>query len=203
MKLKVCGMKYPGNITAVSELLPDYIGFIFWEKSARFFDGELPEIPPSIKKVGVFVDASTEAIYAKIEKYQLDAIQLHGNESPDYCKALQSHNIQVIKVFSVTDDFDFSILQPYEPVCDFFLFDTKGQLPGGNGVVFNWELLAKYPSQKPFFLSGGIGSDAIDKIKKLQLPIYAIDINSKFETEPGLKDPKLIQTVQYHLKSQQ
>ena len=196
-------MKYPGNITAVSELLPDYMGFIFWEKSARFFDGELPEIPPSIKKVGVFVDASTEAIYAKIEKYQLDAIQLHGNESPDYCKALQSNNIQVIKVFSVTDDFDFSILQPYEPVCDFFLFDTKGQLPGGNGVVFNWELLAKYPSQKPFFLSGGIGSDAIEKIKKLHVPVCAIDINSKFETEPGLKDPQLIQTFQHHLKSQQ
>lgn len=196
-------MKYPENITAVSKLLPDCMGFIFWEKSARFFDDELPEIPISIKKVGVFVDASFEAVHTKIKKYQLDVVQLHGNESPDYCKYIQSYDVQIIKSFSVTDNFDFAILQPFESVCDFFLFDTKGELPGGNGVVFNWELLAKYPSQKPFFLSGGIGSDAIEKIKKLQLPIYAIDINSKFETEPGLKDPKLIQTFQHHLKSQQ
>ena len=187
-KIKICGMKYSENILEVSQLLPDYLGFIFYEKSSRFFDGEIPEISKSIKKVGVFVNATMEEIKFKIKKYDLDLIQLHGNETPEFCRNLKKESIEIIKVFSVDDDFDFQILEAYENVCDYFLFDTKGKLPGGNGITFNWQILEKYHSRKPFFLSGGIGLDEIEKIKNLNLPIYAIDVNSKFEIEAGLKN---------------
>lgn len=187
-------MKYPENILEVGALLPDYMGFIFWEKSARYFDGEMPNLPKSIQKVGVFVDASLEEILDKIEKYDLQAIQLHGQESVEFCKDLKKNApklIDVIKVFSILDTFDFRELKPFENACDYFLFDTKGKLPGGNGTSFDWKVLENYPSTKPFFLSGGIGMEEIEGVKeilKTNLPIYAIDINSKFEIEPGLKN---------------
>ena len=190
-KIKICGMKYSENILEVSQLLPDYLGFIFYEKSSRFFDGEIPEISKSIKKVGVFVNATLEEIKSKIKKYDLDLIQLHGNETPEFCSNLKQESIEVIKVFSVDDDFDFQILEAYENVCDYFLFDTKGKLHGGNGFTFNWQILEKYKSKKPLFLSGGIGIEEIAKIKTLNLPIFAIDVNSKFEMEPGLKNVQL------------
>ncbi len=189
--IKICGMKYPDNILEVSQLLPDYLGFIFYKKSSRYFDGEILEIPKSIKKVGVFVNASLVEINGKIKKYDLDLIQLHGEETPEFCKNIRQFNIEIIKVFSVDDSFDFSELEPFENACDYFLFDTKGIWPGGNGVTFNWQILEKYKSSKPLFLSGGIGIEEISKIKTLNLPIYAIDVNSKFEIEPGLKNTKL------------
>ena len=191
--LKICGMKYPENILEVSQLLPDYLGFIFYEKSSRFFDGEIPKIPKTIKKVGVFVDSTFDEIISKIEKYDLDLIQLHGNESPEFCLNFKNSNIKIIKVFSVDDDFEFNVLEHYEQVCDYFLFDTKGKLHGGNGVTFNWQILENYKSKKPLFLSGGIGIEEIKKIKTLNLPIYAIDVNSKFELVPGLKNTKLLE----------
>ncbi len=192
--LKICGMKHPQNILEVAGLLPDYMGFIFYEKSARFFNGEIPELPKSIKKTGVFVNASLSEIKEKIKTHDLQAIQLHGEETPELCQALQQ-NVEVIKVFSVQDDFDFNLLQPFENKVDYFLFDTKGKLPGGNGYTFDWNVLKNYPSTTPFFLSGGIGIDEVDAVKqilKTDLPIYAIDINSKFETEPGVKNHKLL-----------
>jgi phosphoribosylanthranilate isomerase len=137
-------------------------------------------------------------------------VQLHGNESAEFCKQLKRHyeeqrdevilpnstynnSIEIIKVFSIKDDFDFSVLKPYEDVCDYYLFDTKGKLPGGNGFTFNWEALKDYPSSKPYFLSGGIGLEEIDKVlsflrRQESKNCYAIDINSKFELKPGLKD---------------
>ena len=203
MKLKICGMKYPDNILEVSQLLPNYMGFIFWKKSSRFFDGEIPNLPKSIQKVGVFVNAPLDEIVSKIEKYDLNLVQLHGNESVAFCldlkheiKNLKQTPIEIIKVFSILDDFDFSVLKEYEAVCDYFLFDTKGKLPGGNGTVFDWKVLEKYPSTKPFFLSGGIGIEEIAPVKQLlktNLPIHAIDINSKFEIEPGLKNKQLLE----------
>ena len=203
MKLKICGMKYPDNILEVSQLLPDYMGFIFWKKSSRFFDGEIPNLPKSIQKVGVFVNAPLDEIVSKIEKYDLNLVQLHGNESVAFCldlkheiEKLKQTPIEIIKVFSILDDFDFSVLKEYEAVCDYFLFDTKGKLPGGNGTVFDWKVLEKYPSTKPFFLSGGIGIEEIAPVKQLlktNLPIHAIDINSKFEIEPGLKNKQLLE----------
>lgn len=197
--LKVCGMKYADNIKSVATLQPDYLGFIFYEKSARFFNGTIPKLPENIKKTGVFVDTSIENVLEKVEKYDLQAVQLHGKETAQFCNALKSHfepseksqKIEIIKVFSIKDDFDFNILKEYEEVTDYFLFDTKGKLPGGNGYAFNWEILQSYPSEKPFFLSGGIGIDEIEKIKnilKTKLPIYTIDVNSKFEDMPGLKN---------------
>jgi phosphoribosylanthranilate isomerase len=237
MKLKVCGMKYQYNITEVAQLQPDYLGFIFYNQSSRFFEGSIPEIPESIKKVGVFVDASLDYILTKIETHNLQVIQLHGNESVEFCDELrirhskfisESHHenlkskihepnnskyktvnnqvqddknkipatagmIEIIKVFSIQEQFDFSELKPFENVCDYFLFDTKGKLPGGNGYTFNWSILEYYPSTKPFFLSGGIGLDEIEDLKSFKKTetsnyCHAIDVNSKFEIKPGLKN---------------
>ncbi|MFT7396404.1 MAG: phosphoribosylanthranilate isomerase [Flavobacterium sp.] len=193
MKVKICGMKYPDNILEVSSLLPDYMGFIFWEKSSRYFDGTIPTLPGSIKKVGVFVNETLPIIIQKVLKHDLQVVQLHGKESVDFCQELRSQlpkGIEIIKVFSIQDEFDFSVLKPFEEFCDYFLFDTKGKLPGGNGTTFDWTVLKKYPSTKPFFLSGGIGLEeleAVQEITKTNLPVYAIDVNSKFEIEPGLK----------------
>ncbi len=199
--IKICGMKYPENILEVGALLPDYMGFIFWEKSARYFDGVIPEIPKSIKKVGVFVDETVEIITQKVLRHDLQAVQLHGKESVAFCEALKKSlpkEIEIIKVFSILDTFDFTLLQPFESVCDYFLFDTKGKLPGGNGIIFDWKVLRNYPSTKPFFLSGGIGLDemeAVNEILKTNLPVYTIDVNSKFEIEPGLKNIELCRKV--------
>ena len=199
--LKICGMKYPDNILEVGSLLPDYMGFIFWEKSARYFDEVIPTLPKSIQKVGVFVNATSEEILEKIKKHDLQAVQLHGNESVEFCESLKKKlpkGIDVIKVFSILDTFDFAALKPFEPLCDYFLFDTKGKLPGGNGTTFDWKVLEQYPSNKPFFLSGGIGTEELEDIKqvlKMNLPIYAIDVNSKFEIEPGLKDIERLKDI--------
>ncbi len=192
-------MKYPDNMLEVGALLPDYMGFIFWEKSARYFDGIMPDLPNSIKKTGVFVNETVENIIEKVQKYNLQAVQLHGHESVEFCLNLKTQlaaDIEIIKVFSVADDFDFSVLEPFEKACDYFLFDTKGKLPGGNGTTFDWKVLENYPSTKPFFLSGGIGLDemeAVNEILKTNLPVFAIDVNSKFEIEPGLKNTEALQ----------
>ena len=211
--LKVCGMKYIQNITDIAMLQPDYLGFIFYEKSSRFFTGTIPELPSDVKKVGVFVNATVEEIIDKIETYSLDLVQLHGDESPEFCKELngllrkegrdenvdKNKNLEIpvnagiIKVFSIKDHFNFHILKPYESVCDYFLFDTKGKLPGGNGFTFNWEVLKDYPSTKPYFLSGGIGLEEVNNVAEFlrrqeSQYCHAIDVNSKFEIEPGLKD---------------
>ncbi len=193
MNLKVCGMKYPDNISEVAALQPNYLGFIFWKSSKRYFDGTIPNLSDKIKKVGVFVDAALEEVNEKVQQFHLQAVQLHGAESPSYCQQLKQNNVEIIKVFSVGVDFEFSQLEPYEQVCDFYLFDTKGELPGGNGYAFEWKLLENYPSTKPYFLSGGIGLEDADSLKEFFIKpeskhCYAIDVNSKFELEPGLKD---------------
>ena len=191
MKLKVCGMREPENIKALSALTPDFMGFIFWAPSSRYVETTTPELPSAIKKTGVFVDASVDYIQSMVLQHKLQAVQLHGEETPQYCALVQDFGVEVIKAFSVKDSFDFSQLEPYETSCDFFLFDTKGELPGGNGYGFDWSLLTKYPSQKPFFLSGGIGLEHTIQIKALlniDLPLYAIDVNSKFELAPALKN---------------
>ncbi|WP_340076808.1 phosphoribosylanthranilate isomerase [Leptobacterium sp. I13] len=196
MKLKVCGMKYEENIKEVAMLQPDYMGFIFWEGSKRYLDNPIPkDIPSTIKKTGVFVDATLEEIIEKVKTYTLQAVQLHGKESPELCKQLKTEQpqVEIIKVFSIGNNFSFEQLTPYETMCDFYLFDTKGKLPGGNGDTFNWAVLENYPSQKPFFLSGGIGLEQLNDIasfckKEASKYCYAIDVNSMFEIKPGLKD---------------
>ena len=195
MKLKVCGMRELENISALSELKPNYIGFIFWAQSSRFVDKKTPLLDKKIIKTGVFVDATFDYILTKIKDHQLDAVQLHGQESCSYCKMIKDYGLKVIKSFSIKNTFDFNTLEDYENSCDYYLFDTKGKLPGGNGFTFDWEVLDKYPSQKPFFLSGGIGVDNLNEIKKLvktKLPIHAVDVNSKFENAPGNKNIELL-----------
>ena len=183
-------MREPNNIAALSDLQPDYMGFIFWAPSSRYVNETTPKLDQRIKKTGVFVDASMDYIQSSISTHQLQAVQLHGKETPNYCQLIQGFGVEVIKAFSVKNVFDFSTLEAYESSCDFFLFDTKGALPGGNGYTFDWSLLKEYPSQKPFFLSGGIGLENTQEIKELlntDLPLFAIDVNSKFELAPGLK----------------
>ena len=204
--IKICGMKYPENIIEVASLLPDYMGFIFWEKSARYFDGIIPDLPKSIKKTGVFVNETIQIILEKAKKHNLQAIQLHGDESAEFCLALKEQldsTNEIIKVFSVIDTFNFDVLKPFEDVCNYFLFDTKGKLPGGNGAVFDWKILENYSSSKPFFLSGGIGIEelkSVNEILKTNLPIHALDLNSKFEIKPGLKNKTILKEFQCKLK---
>ncbi|MEP3208586.1 MAG: phosphoribosylanthranilate isomerase [Maribacter sp.] len=183
------------NTAEVAALKPDYLGFIFWKPSKRYFEGDLPSIPHSVKKVGVFVDESVLIIVEKVKKYGLLLVQLHGQESPAFCEQLKKQipHVKIIKVFSIQDAFDFGQLEDFEDVCDYYLFDTKGKLPGGNGYCFNWEVLETYPSKKPYFLSGGIGLEELDSINEfLKRPeaqyCHVIDVNSSFEIEPGLKD---------------
>jgi len=205
MKLKICGMKYQKNIKGVARLQPDYMGFIFYERSKRNFDGNIPNISKRIKKTGVFVNASIEFVLKKVNEHALMAVQLHGDESPTYCKKLFEKKIEVIKVFSVGEQFSFDILKKYEEVCHYFLFDTKGKEKGGNGITFNWKLLNQYPFHKPYFLSGGIGLEEVESLNlflrsKASKYCYAIDVNSKFEIKPGLKEPKILKNFMESLK---
>lgn len=196
-------MREPDNIDQVADLHPDYLGLIFYEASPRFVKNEVQNLDPVIRKTGVFVNASVEGISEKTLQYDLKAIQLHGEESAEFCQELkeqlsaEGRSPELIKVFSVKDTFDFKNLKEFENVVDLFLFDTKGINKGGNGITFNWEVLKSYPSPTPFFLSGGIGIDEIPGIKSLyayfqnknkEELFYGIDVNSKFETSPGLKD---------------
>ncbi|MEM9824521.1 MAG: phosphoribosylanthranilate isomerase [Bacteroidota bacterium] len=196
MEIKVCGMKHPANVLAVLNLPVNYLGFIFYEKSARCvelaahaFTGFEKIGSQGINKVGVFVDAPMETVVEKVRTYSLDYVQLHGKENVFYCNELKRQGIRIIKAFSVDDTFVFTNTDAYQYDCDFFLFDTKGKNPGGNGVQFDWSILEQYEGNTPFFLSGGIGPQDAAAIKALSFPrLHAIDVNSGFEIEPGLKN---------------
>jgi phosphoribosylanthranilate isomerase len=203
MKLKICGMKYLENIQEVAALQPDYLGFIFYEKSKRHFDGTIPSLPKTIKKVGVFVEAPIDFVKDKIKHYQLDVIQLHGDEPPAYCQNFS--DVEVIKVFSVGNQFDFKVLVSYEKLVDYFLFDTKGAAKGGNGISFDWTLLENYPSHKPYFLSGGIGLESLNSLKefrqgKAAKNCYALDVNSRFEDYAGMKNTDKLKEFKDNIK---
>jgi len=203
IKLKICGMRNLENIREVSALRPDYIGFIFYAKSPRYVgeDFKLPsDFPADIKKVGVFVNASTEEMLKQVQRLRLDYLQLHGNESSQQCEELKKQGVSVIKVFSVDDDFDFNATKPFKHCVDFFLFDTKGKYYGGNARTFNWNILKNDNHQVPFFLSGGISSYNIKDIKELKgMNLYAIDINSGVEATPGMKDIEKIKNIKSEL----
>ncbi|WP_276496060.1 phosphoribosylanthranilate isomerase [Pontibacter litorisediminis] len=206
MKLKVCGMRDPENIRQVAALRPDYMGFIFYEGSKRYAEGHitpelLAELPASIKKTGVFVNAPFESIKATVEKYKLDAVQLHGKESPRGCAEVKNLGVEVIKVFSVDDRFVFENTLLYESCADYFLFDTKGQEYGGNGIPFDWELLKGYLSPKPYFLSGGLNLENVKHLDKVRRQPYALDVNSGFEQEPGLKKVEELKLLFEQVKS--
>ena len=192
--LKVCGMRAPENIRALLELKPDFLGFIFYPGSSRYVGAGLDaallhQFPAHTRKVGVFVNAGPESILAAAREYGLEAVQLHGEESPALCRQLRNQGLLVFKAFSIGEGFDFSSLAAYEGSCDFYLFDTKGPQYGGNGTTFNWDVLTGYNLATPFFLSGGVNLEHAAQLSKLSLPALAgIDINSRFETKPGMKD---------------
>ncbi len=193
MKLKICGMKYQENILDVAALSPDYMGFIFYENSPRSIDTYIPVIPKSIKKVGVFVNESLENVKKKAAQYNLNTVQLHGHEAPEFCRELKSKGLEIIKVFSIRNEFDFSRLSAYEPFIDFFFSTLKAQIL----VVMDFALIGACCKNtiriNLIFLSGGIGVEQLESLKKFKnstaaKQCYAIDINSKFELKPGLKD---------------
>ena len=190
MKLKVCGLTQRTNLKKLQELSLDYTGFIFYDKSSRCIkDPSTLVLPRTIENVAVFVDPTLEEVFQVVNELQFKFVQLHGNESIELCKHLKREGLKVIKAFGVNDEFDFRSTEPYAEYVDFFLFDTKGPLPGGNGYSFQWTKLEEYGGNTPFFLSGGIGPADADEILKIKHErLFAIDVNSKFEIEPGVKD---------------
>jgi len=189
LKVKVCGMREPANMQALSLLPIDYMGFIFYEKSARYTP-ELPNmlIPDRIKKTGVFVNAERAFIHKKVEQ-GLQAIQLHGQELPTFCEQVKTADIEVIKAFGMDADLSWETFAPYVGVVDYFLFDTSSPKHGGTGRTFDWALLKSYPYDVPYFLSGGLDLANIPHALAIaDERLIGLDINSKFELEPGLKD---------------
>jgi phosphoribosylanthranilate isomerase len=194
LRIKVCGMRDASNIKELIVLQPDYIGFIFYRQSSRYigenFDQKISAmVPENIKKVGVFVNEIQENVLNMVRQYNLNFVQLHGNENVEYCRQLVNNKVRVIKSFSISDQTDLIKTSGYMDCCDFFLFDTKVIGYGGSGQKFNWSILNEYKGNKPFFLSGGIDENDVEKIKNINHPfIYAVDINSRFESSPALKD---------------
>ena len=193
MEIKVCGLKSPENIQALAELPVDMMGMIFYEKSPRCIDerdaDRINALALTIPKVGVFVNASLDVILDKVERFGLQLVQLHGQESPDFCQTLKGKGIKIIKVFQIKTTEDLKICRLYEDCCDYFLFDTPTPHYGGSGNKFDWELLSAYTGTTPFFLSGGIEPEDAAIINQLNFPqLVAVDLNSRFETAPGIKD---------------
>lgn len=206
MKTKICGLREKQNVADLASLNPQWMGFIFAPSSPRYFysaeeQADLKSIPSSIKKVGVFVNETAEKVKETIQQHALNAIQLHGSETPEYCSALKSEGVEIIKAFNVNEDFDFSSTEEYSSVVDYFLFDTKGEQAGGNGIAFNWNLLNGKRFSKPFLLSGGISLAHAEAIKNFSHPdCIGIDINSRFEISPGLKDVNAIRLFLQQIK---
>jgi phosphoribosylanthranilate isomerase len=193
-------MRDPENIREAEKLAIDLMGFIFWHKSSRNVS-EMPSyLPTRQKRVGVFVDADIKEVTEKAKEYALDLIQLHGKETPDYIQRLRSlcplrgdRATAIIKALNIADAEDLAQTAQYEGIVDYFLFDTKSKLVGGNGTQFDWSVLHAYQGDTPFILSGGIGPDDAEKVKNFQHPMCAgIDLNSRFETAPALKDIQLL-----------
>lgn len=205
LKLKICGMREPSNILEVAGLQPEYMGFIFYDKSPRCVPAnfKIPaEFPVKVKRVGVFVDQEPEQIINRVHQHDLDFVQLHGHESVAFCEKLKEQSIGVIKVLSLEDKFDFNVTKSYSDAADYFLFDTKGRYRGGNGQVFDWNLLQRYDQEIPFFLSGGLSVDNISNVNALKnLNLHAIDVNSGVETAPGVKDVVKVEEFIKNLKS--
>ena len=197
MKIKICGMKIPENIREVAALQPNFLGFIFYPKSPRFAEPlditVLNALPKSIKKIGVFVNEDLENVLTIATKYNLDGVQLHGNELESMCKELHKSGFIVIKAFPIAEAYNFKVTKKYEGTCDYFLFDTKTDAYGGSGLKFNWGMLNEYVGETPFLLSGGIAADDAETILKIEHPKFAgIDLNSKFEVKPGEKNVELL-----------
>ena len=202
--IKVCGMRDAENIREVEALGIDLMGFIFWPKSSRYVSERPAYLPTKCKRVGVFVDEDIETVKRIAEDYALDYIQLHGHETPDYIRSLRVADgfpvdIRLIKALSISSRNDIATYRTYEGLVDFFLFDTKAQLPGGSGQQFDWSILSAYDGNTPFLLSGGIGPDDAERLTDHPSPLTSkhclgIDLNSRFEVAPALKDINKLKT---------
>lgn len=194
LRIKVCGLKDRDNVKKIAESNPDIMGFIFYPGSARYV-GDKPDeslfsnVPPGIMKTGVFVNEEPSQIIRKMNLFGLDLVQLHGLESPEYCNYLKSNGLTLIKAFGITNNFNFKILEKYVDTCKYFLFDTKSEIHGGSGLKFHWHKISEYNLNKPFLLSGGISPDDVPSIKQINhINLLGVDINSRFEINPGIKD---------------
>jgi len=193
MIIKVCGLKFKQNVLDISALDINMVGYNFYASSQRYVESPLPEIPTNIKKVGVFVNTTIDDIKHKTIFYKLDFAQLHGDEDVSYVVEIKKF-IPVIKVFRIDENFDPKVLNTFE-FCDFFLFDTATKQFGGSGSKFDWTILNTYDIQVPFLLSGGIGPEDLGGIKNIRHPkLVGVDINSKFEISPGLKDVEKVKS---------
>lgn len=196
LKVKVCGMRDGNNIRQVESLGIDWMGFIFYPKSSRFVDSIPSYLPSSVKRVGVFVNADLEYILGKVKEFSLDIVQLHGHETPEMVLQVKNclpSGTLVIKAFNIGTPDDLSPTEAYEGAVDYFLFDTKASLAGGNGTKFDWSVLSSYDGPTPFILSGGIGPEDAERVLSFSHPRLAgIDLNSRFEISPGIKDPSLL-----------
>ena len=205
LKWKVCGMKHAENIKQVLELGPDYMGFIFYNKSPRYvgeqWDGPGRDFPLTTKKVGVFVNESLQTIRLLADRYQFDYLQLHGHETPEYCRELRQDNFTLIKAVALNEDDELNTLEDYQPWIKYFLFDTPSNQFGGTGSTFDWSVLKEYDHEVPFFLGGGISLNNIREVQKLnELNLHAIDVNSRFETRPGWKDPVMLENLKNQIQ---
>ena len=188
LKIKVCGMRERDNIEALMSAPIDYIGFIFYDRSPRYVSGDLAWTE-GVKRTGVFVDATLAYVQETIDRYSLTVVQLHGQESPSFCASFKRKGVEVVKSFLVDENFDFETTNSYEGKVDYFLFDTKTKDHGGSGKTFNWDLLSKYKGDTPFFLSGGLSEQNAEALQKISHErLYGLDINSRFELAPGVKD---------------
>jgi len=189
--IKVCGMKFTENREEMEKLPVDLLGYIFYPPSKRYV-GENPQegLFNSMKpKVGVFVDENAFEILGLAKNLGFEWVQLHGKENPKTCQLLKNQGLKIIKAFSVDESFQFHKTKPFENIADYFLFDTKSNLPGGSGKKFDWNILNKYDGKTPFLLSGGIKPEDAEEIKKINhSQLSGVDLNSGFEDEPGLKN---------------
>jgi phosphoribosylanthranilate isomerase len=204
IEIKICGMRDPDNILEVALLAPHYFGFIFYPDSPRFVGNNFTipiSLPSSIKRVGVFVDESNDNIISRAKEVGFDFVQLHGSESIEQCQELRASGLNVIKVFSIDNNFKFEETRLYKKAVDYFLFDTKGKFYGGNAQTFNWELLVKYDQEIPFFLSGGLTPENVRNIPKIKdLNLHALDLNSGVEISPGIKSKERVETVMKEIR---
>lgn len=193
-KIKICGMREPENIRDAAALRPDYMGFIYYRKSPRYVGEDFapvwaPELK-GIRKTAVLVNEPLDSALEIINRLGFEAVQLHGSESPAYCREVKKSGVELLKVFGVFAGFDFRQLEAFEPFADYFLFDAKTDAYGGSGKRFSWEQLRNYQSETPFFLSGGLDPDNLEEAMKAMagLPLYALDLNSRIESAPGVKN---------------
>ena len=204
MIVKICGMRDTENIRAVEQLGVDWMGFIFYPGSSRYVGEELSTLPESVKRVGVFVNEQPERVQAIALKNRLQIIQLHGSESPDYCRSLQAAGFTVVKAFGMESEkpFPAGLVEQYEGSCDYYLFDTGTKQHGGSGKKFRWEILSTYRGETPFLLSGGITPDDVEAVNTFSHPLFAgVDLNSGFETAAAIKDISMLRRFMAQLRS--